>query len=227
MRIALLTTLAACQPPLDDPAPADSASPHDSAAVDDTASVWEEPEGDADRDGFTTDEGDCDDGDASVHPDVATDSCDEVDADCDGVVDEDFDGDPYEPNDTDGYDAGNLGDEGEALLHGYLFGPEDEDRFRFEVDDPTLGWFSVETWLYSVPDQADYSLELIWLETSDGSYGGTVGSADEHGVGGEEVIDHPGSVGTDDGGTYEVVVRSTSGSSCRHPYTLQVLVGGW
>jgi hypothetical protein len=45
---------------------------------------------DADEDGFTSCDGDCDDSVPEVNP-SATDSCDGIDNNCDGVVDEDFD----------------------------------------------------------------------------------------------------------------------------------------
>ena len=43
---------------------------------------------DADGDGFTVNDGDCDDGDATIHPE-AEEYCNGVDDDCDDVVDED------------------------------------------------------------------------------------------------------------------------------------------
>ena len=60
---------------------------------------------DADGDGYTTDGGDCDDGNASVHP-GAHEAPDGVDNDCDGQVDEgttnsDDDGDGYSEADGD------------------------------------------------------------------------------------------------------------------------------
>ena len=43
------------------------------------------PSTDLDGDGYTLEEGDCDDSNASVHPGVKTDGCDGIDEDCDGM----------------------------------------------------------------------------------------------------------------------------------------------
>ncbi|MFZ5475767.1 MAG: MopE-related protein [Myxococcota bacterium] len=55
---------------------------------DDTGAVGD-PTVDGDHDRFTPDEGDCDDGNALVHPGRDDDDCDGVDSDCDDATDED------------------------------------------------------------------------------------------------------------------------------------------
>ena len=47
---------------------------------------------DVDGDGYTTCDGDCDDGDAAINP-GASEACDGVDEDCNGIVDDGFDAD--------------------------------------------------------------------------------------------------------------------------------------
>jgi hypothetical protein len=77
MRFPLaLFILAAC-----DPTSPDKAEVNDSLPV-----VSEEP--DADNDGYSEADGDCDDFDPSRHPGLE-DHCDDIDQDCDGVTDED------------------------------------------------------------------------------------------------------------------------------------------
>ena len=92
-RFALLLILASlgCRT---DPKPEDSGEPTDSTP----ACI------DADADGFCDAE-DCDDSDAAIHPD-ATETCDELDNDCDGEIDEDDAADAatwYADEDSDGY----------------------------------------------------------------------------------------------------------------------------
>ena len=53
-------------------------------------------------DGYVTDSGDCDDDDASIHPD-ATETCNEIDDDCDGQVDEGVQTTYYRDADEDGF----------------------------------------------------------------------------------------------------------------------------
>ena len=51
--------------------------------------------GDADGDGYTVEDGDCDDGDSGIHPGAADDSTDGVDQNCDDLDGFDGDGDGY------------------------------------------------------------------------------------------------------------------------------------
>ncbi len=67
---------------------------------------------DADGDGYTTEEGDCDDGDEAVHP-GATEACNGIDDDCNGEVDEGFDGYAgWPPNGT----SDCIDDDGDGLM---------------------------------------------------------------------------------------------------------------
>jgi hypothetical protein len=200
--------------------------PVDTAPVDTGTGWWSNPEEDADGDGITEADGDCDDANAQVYP-HAFDTCDGLDNDCDGTVDEEPPPDTWEPNDVVATPLGDLTDEPETLLYGYLHPATDEDRFRFYVYDKFFGYFDVEVWLYGVPPDADYALELYWVADDDGVPHGLVDEADEFGLGGYELINYGGFPGLDDTGWYEAVVRSTSGSGCVWPYTVQILVGGW
>ena len=187
---------------------------------------WEEEAGDADGDGVTAADGDCDDTDPDVYP-GQLDACNGRDDDCDGRIDEDFGGDANEPNDGAAFEVGYLGTEGEELLYGYVHPASDVDRYVFYVEDGTWSYFDIEVWLYGVPADADYALELHWVADSDGDPRGLVASSDSVGLGGYELINYGGLATRDDSGWYEVVVRSELGSSCHAPYTAQILVGGW
>jgi formylglycine-generating enzyme required for sulfatase activity len=73
---------------------------------------------DADADGFSVEDGDCDDGDASVHPGADDTTGDGTDQDCDGADGVDDDGDGWASTDSGGSDC----DDGDAGL-----GSIDED----------------------------------------------------------------------------------------------------
>jgi len=212
--------LGACVPA--DPGTSDD-NPGDTASDSDLA-WWTDPPGDADDDGYTEADGDCDDGRADVNPGVTLDTCDGVDSDCDDEVDEDFDLDVHEPNDDLPVAVGSLVNEGQMQVYGYLFDTSDVDRFEIEVEEDTFGWFSVEVWLYGTPENAVYEVELYYTE------GGTpvlLGSDQATGRGSLGFIDFGGNFGVDDSGSYEVVVRAVEGSGCAAPYTVHVLLGSF
>ena len=106
--LVLLLALAACGPDLGEPTtdPDELDASADQKAV--TRPTLRRP--DRDGDGYTRRMGDCDDGDASIHP-GARDVPDGIDNDCDGGIDEesnrtDDDGDGYAEaaGDCDDYD---------------------------------------------------------------------------------------------------------------------------
>ncbi|MFZ5480927.1 MAG: MopE-related protein [Myxococcota bacterium] len=209
--------------PPDDTAPEDTGDPWWETG-DDTGEPPDEP--DVDEDGWSEADGDCDDLDEDVHPDQA-DVCDGEDEDCDGEVDEDFDGDAWEPNDRAAVYLGEATDEEPVLVSGYVFGEDDADGFSVYVYDSSWSWFSLEAWLYGVPEDADYALQIVWAEDADGLYQGTVAVADDAGEGGSEVADWGGYAGEDNSGVYEIWVTSSGGATCETAYTLEILVGGW
>jgi hypothetical protein len=182
---------------------------------------------DGDGDGYTPSDGDCDDTDAAINPGVRSDTCDGVDNDCDGFTDEDFDGDAWEPNDVEAADLGDLADYDDetVTLSGYIAPAYDVDVFTFTIADGWLDWFNIEVNLTDVPSTADLVVDLIWVEDSDGSSHGTVDTADDEGLGGDESLSWGGGIEgtwTDTSGTYEVVVYSVEGHGCTTPYRLEI-----
>lgn len=96
LTVFIALALVACTSGTDDPGatlPADS-------AVTDTGSA-----GDADGDGFTVEEGDCDDADASAWPGASEIAYDGVDQDCDGADLTDADGDGHDAESAGGLDC--------------------------------------------------------------------------------------------------------------------------
>lgn len=91
--ILLAALLSAC-PGASDSGPERPDDDDDSSLVDDDDSGEADDDDtaqsrDGDGDGYTENQGDCNDEDPAVHPGVAADGCDGVDNDCDGMVDED------------------------------------------------------------------------------------------------------------------------------------------
>ena len=141
--------------------------------------------------------------------------------------------DIWEPNDTEG-DAEDFGDQdGEEfdINGGYLYPDTDVDRYTFSVTDGWWdGWdfhFDVQVRLTGVPTTADLKLELWHLTNESGEPGfGLVGTSDEAAAGGDEAVSLSEielTFWTDRGGQYEVIVSSSSGSSCTSPYTITVV----
>lgn len=133
-------------------------TPRDSG--EDSASTRPDLDGDGYAEGV-----DCDDADASVHPDAA-DGCDEADNDCDGEIDEEPDLAWHPDADDDGYGA--TGSEVLACVapEGYASGQADCDDTNADV------WPGADEVCDSVDNdcngEADEGLELstpYWLDT--------------------------------------------------------------
>lgn len=174
---------------------------------------------DVDGDGFTEAEGDCDDGDAGVHPDVP-DTCDGLDQDCDDAIDEDAaSDDPYEPNDTSPYGLGALEDTPEHQLVGFLHNDQDTDRFSFSVVDEWWDSFKVEVSLSNIPADATYRLTLNRISSVGDA---PLGELDRVFGSGSLSLTLEDSAGDEDGGEYEIVVEAIAGADCGQGYLLVV-----
>ncbi len=185
---------------------------------------WHASLDDADDDGVSRTDGDCDELRADVHPGAQDDTCDGVDQDCDGFVDGGAQPDPYEPNDADATWLGDFGEEGETVVLGALFPEADVDAYGFAATDGDFSRFDLEAWAMDVPAGVDLALELAWVSTTGAEE--IVAGADDLGVGGDEVLLWGGSAGTDDSGVY--VLRVTGqGADCGQRYLLHLLVGSW
>ena len=138
--------------------------------------------------------------------------------------------DPHEPNDDVPKDFGDKDGEEFEIGGGFLHPVTDVDRYTFTVSDSWFdGWdlaFDVQAKLTNVPATADLKLQLIHVLNEEGEPGyGLVDESDEGGLGADEAVyvsEIELTFWTDRGGTYEVKVVSSDGSSCLEPYTLTI-----
>jgi hypothetical protein len=128
---------------------------------------------DGDLDGYTENEGDCDDADPYTHP-GAEEICDGRDNDCDGDVNED-DWDDLESNDTlsTATDLGRIDDgwlfsSGETETAGITLHSEyDEDWIRFDAgDDLLIDNVNIDISVGTFPHTGSYVVELYLLDES-------------------------------------------------------------
>ncbi len=120
---------------------------------------------DADGDGYSVDEGDCDDHDASISP-GAEESCDDLDNDCDGEVDEGVQLTSYADADADGYGdpldsteaceipSGNVEDASDCDDSDPEIHPEAPERCNGVDDD--------------CDDSIDEDVQELWYQDRDG-----------------------------------------------------------
>ena len=138
-----------------------------------TVEVRDPLDHDGDLDGFTENEGDCNDADPYTHPD-AEEACDARDNDCDGDINED-DWDDLEFNDT-LETATDLGDIDDAWIFGSpesgsagitLHSEYDEDWLVFDAgDDWVVDNVNIDVSVGPFPFTGEYVVELYLLDES-------------------------------------------------------------
>ena len=115
---------------------------------------------DDDGDGYTENEGDCNDDNAARYPGL-TDLCDGIDNDCDDEIDEDaYIDDWNEPDDANTViELTSPTKDYEQRVEGLLYSDEDVDTYSFEMPDG-LDIFRLTVELSYVPDDATYRLTV-------------------------------------------------------------------
>ena len=184
----------------------------------------EPQEDDADGDGFTESQGDCDDSLDIVYP-GAYDDCDGYDNNCNGQTDEFAPQDSYEPNDTYAYNIGMYDNTGSNYMLGSLHDPQDEDHYQFYISDEWWEPFEIDVQLHALSSEVDYVLELWQISDANGDYVGLIEVSDIGEFGGNEHIVRNGIPLIDDAGWYEIVVYAASGGGCDADYEIDLDFG--
>lgn len=173
---------------------------------------------DDDGDGLSENEGDCADGDPGIHPGAA-DVCDGIDNDCDQETDEDGGIDSYEPNDSSAYDLGSLEENPNMAVSGILQSDADVDRYQFTIVDDLTDFFTVTATLSNIPSGANWVFTLNRLR-SDGNT--PTGEVDSKSGSGTLTLTLADSIVQEDGGDYELVIKSNGGADCSKSYLLGI-----
>ena len=177
---------------------------------------------DDDGDGYTENDGDCDDGDASVYP-TASEACDDVDNDCGGDINEDW-WDTYESNDSSSspYDLGEVDSgmlwAGDSLtLSGLtLHYSGDDDWFMWDADDDWYDNVNI-TVTVRVPSTGDYVAELY---LDDGGWN----LEDSESGNGSLTLSYTGDLFDEDEDDFAVRVYANTwpSKSCSETYDIQI-----
>ena len=181
-------------------------------------------EDDRDGDGYTVDQGDCDDNDWWSFP-GAEEYCDGADNDCDGDTDEDF-WDGYEANNVLGaaVDLGELDYDGLAtevfsqdVTGMTLHNSEDEDWFRFDADDEIYDDIEILV-TYTGPEDVLVTVQLYSLDWD------TTIPWDEITGTGTLTLTEPGSIWSTDDDHWAIRVLPATDDSidCSTEYSLHI-----
>lgn len=176
---------------------------------------------DDDGDGFSENDGDCDDAEPRYNPD-ATDICDAEDNDCSGYVNDPF-WDGYEQNDTSStaYECGEVDaafgwSNSTLTLSGLTISDaDDEDWFTWEADDEIWDNVTISVSVSGLPTSGGYVLELR-------DESGTVVASDATGT--TLSVSYEGETFDDDEDRWSVRVYATSwpSSSCSSTYSITI-----
>ena len=201
----------------------------DTADTDDT-NVPDPADQDYDGDGYSPNQGDCNDSNPNIHP-VTFDDCDLVDNDCDGLIDEDGPQDIYEPNNsqTEYYDVGSYSAGDLVEIEGVIATPDDYDHYEFYLEDGIIDSFSIVTNLHAISITTDFAVELWLINNDEGDGPELIYTSNSYGPGLGETDDFQGSgiswshpLGYDDSGYYQAVVYAISGAGCTAEYQLDL-----
>ena len=200
------------------------ANTEDTQSIPDTEDTEDtQPTSDLDGDGFSIEDGDCDDNDPLIYP-TMTDDCDGIDNNCDGTIDENAIGGMYEPNDTpwNGYFLGDYSAGEYTEVQGLITTETDVDIYEFFLDDGWFDDFGVDFELHAIGIQADFGIELWLIENYSGQTEELLMTVNNLNSGGLERGDFEGDWLIDDSGYYEFRVYTISGADCDAHYQLDI-----
>ena len=201
----------------------------DTGDTDDTDSPVDPNTQDNDGDGYSIEEGDCNDNNPNIHP-FNFDGCDGIDEDCDGLIDEDGPQDAYEPNESQQqyYDLepeiilAEQAGINEIIIEGVTSSATDYDYFQFYLEDGWFDSFGIETELHAISLTTDFAVELWLILNEEGDGPELLYTANDNGNGLGESGSFSGTWLYGDSGTYQVVVYAVSGASCEAEYQLDI-----
>ncbi len=170
---------------------------------------------DDDEDGFTENQGDCDDASAEVFP-GAEDVCDGISNDCDEEIDEDAI-DDFEPNDTVHWSLGVI-ESDPISLEGFLHSEDDIDRFDFIINDGLVDLVvGINVRLSGFNNDIVYRMTIVESESGAKVFDEFKEEGDE-----ELVYEHNDTVFGNESGTYQIRIKTLAGFGCDSPYTLAI-----
>ena len=170
---------------------------------------------DDDGDGYTENQGDCDDEDETIMP-GAEDVCNDIDDDCDDELDEDA-LDDFEPNDTVRAELG-LVSSTPISIDAYLHSEGDVDLYEYTVDD---GFFDLvlglEVKMTGFTGDVTYKMVIQDVESGEKLFEEFIVEGTE-----ELLFEQNDRIFGDESGVFEIRITTLGGYGCSRPYRLTV-----